>query len=155
MNVLLQVNGETADLDVSIDTSLLQVLRDRMGLTGTKEGCGVGECGACTVLVGGKPVMSCVTLAVRVSDPVETIEGVAAAEPDLCRWFADCAASQCGFCTPGQIVHAAALLRQGLPEMTEDLRREISGNICRCTGYQSIVEAIRATDTGSRSARSL
>jgi aerobic-type carbon monoxide dehydrogenase small subunit (CoxS/CutS family) len=124
---------------------LLDLLREQLGLTGTKEACGRGECGACTVLVDGKPALACITLARRVSGHVETIEGVADEAADLRASFADSAAFQCGFCTPGQVVRGVSLLRGGVPPDERQLREAISGNICRCTGYQGIVNAIRDT----------
>jgi aerobic-type carbon monoxide dehydrogenase small subunit (CoxS/CutS family) len=124
-------------------TRLLDVLRERAGLTGTKEGCGRGECGACTVLVDGRPVLSCILLAARVSGAVETVEGLAEESAPLRAAFARRAAFQCGFCTPGQIVRGTALLRRGLPATEAEVRTAMSGNICRCTGYQGIVDALR------------
>jgi aerobic-type carbon monoxide dehydrogenase small subunit (CoxS/CutS family) len=126
-------------------TRLLDVLRDQLGLTGTKEACARGECGACTVLVDGRPVLACITLACRVSGHVETIEGLAEEAADLRASFARRSAFQCGFCTPGQIVRGLSLLRGGLPTDDGRLREALSGNICRCTGYQGIVQAIRDT----------
>lgn len=126
-------------------TRLLDLLRNDLGLTGTKDACSRGECGACTVLVDGRPVLACLTLARRVDGQVETIEGVADEAADLRQAFAESAAFQCGFCTPGQIVRGVALLRAGLPADEGELRRSVSGNICRCTGYQAIVDSLRAT----------
>jgi aerobic-type carbon monoxide dehydrogenase small subunit (CoxS/CutS family) len=150
----LVVNGEEvlAGVEFGPDELLLDVLRDRLGLTGTKEGCGRGECGACTVLVQGAPVLSCITLASRVEGQVETVESVAEEAEDLAGAFADLGGFQCGFCTPGQIVRGQALLREGLPAADDDLRRAISGNICRCTGYNGIIDALRRTEF-ERSAR--
>jgi aerobic-type carbon monoxide dehydrogenase small subunit (CoxS/CutS family) len=125
---------------------LLDVLRDRFGLTGTKEACGRGECGACTVLVDGVPVLSCITLAARVTGEVATVEGLAEEASTLRAAFAECGAFQCGFCTPGQIVRGTALLRDGLPADDHELRREMSGNVCRCTGYAGIIDALRAAE---------
>src|SRR5262245_13498758 len=129
-------------MGVEPDERLLDVLRDRLGLLGTKEACGRGECGACTVLLKGRPVVSCLVLAARATD-VETIEGVREEASALRQAFADSGAFQCGFCTPGQIVRGVALLRQGLPADDQALRREMSGNICRCTGYAGIIAALR------------
>jgi aerobic-type carbon monoxide dehydrogenase small subunit (CoxS/CutS family) len=129
-------------------TRLIDVLREQVGLTGTKEGCGRGECGACTVLVDGRPVLSCIVLAARVSGAVETVEGLAEESTPLRAAFARRAAFQCGFCTPGQIVRGTALLRRGLPETEGELRTAISGNICRCTGYEGIVDALRDAAAG-------
>jgi aerobic-type carbon monoxide dehydrogenase small subunit (CoxS/CutS family) len=146
------VNGRPIEIGVEPDDRLLDVLRDRLGLLGTKESCGRGECGACTVLVRGRPVMSCLVLAAR-ADSVETIEGLRDEARALREAFADAGAFQCGFCTPGQIVRGIALLREGLPVDDQALRREISGNICRCTGYSGIVGALRLaehTRPGSR-----
>jgi aerobic-type carbon monoxide dehydrogenase small subunit (CoxS/CutS family) len=126
-------------------TLLIDVLRDGLGLTGTKEACGRGECGACTVLIDGRPVLACITLAARVTGAVHTIEGLAEECADLRAEFARASAFQCGFCTPGQLVRCTALLRAGLPPGDDILRQEISGNICRCTGYQGIVAALRRT----------
>ena len=141
----LRVNGQDVDVDVAPGDSLLHVLRDRLRLTGAKEACGRGECGACTVLVDGTPVMACVTLAMLVRGEVTTIEGLADEARDLREAFADAGAFQCGYCTPGQIVRATALLRQGMPVGEQAVRFEMSGNICRCTGYTQIVDAVLST----------
>ena len=139
----LVVNGKECVVEAGPLTTLLEVLRGELGLTGSKEACGRGECGACTVLLGGETVNACTTLARRVTSPVETIEGVAERERDLREAFADHGAFQCGFCTPGMVVRAAWLLRNfDGPWTRQDIRKELAGNICRCTGYQGIVDAI-------------
>ncbi len=125
------------------DLRLLDYLRDQCGLVGTKESCGRGECGACTVLVDGKAILSCITLASRVQGHVETIEGVAEESAELRESFARHGAFQCGFCTPGQIVRATAILRGGCPDTDVELRKAMNGNVCRCTGYNGIIAAIR------------
>jgi aerobic-type carbon monoxide dehydrogenase small subunit (CoxS/CutS family) len=141
----LVVNGRAAEVEIEPGDSLLDVLRDRLRLTGAKEACGRGECGACTVLVDGTPVMSCVTLAALVRGEVTTIEGLADEARDLREAFADAGAFQCGYCTPGQLVRATALLREGMPSGEHAVRVQMSGNICRCTGYTQIVDAVLAT----------
>jgi aerobic-type carbon monoxide dehydrogenase small subunit (CoxS/CutS family) len=141
----LTVNGRAPLVEFEPGDSLLDVLRDRLRLTGAKEACGRGECGACTVLVDGTPVMSCVMLASLARGEVTTIEGIADEARDLREAFADAGAFQCGFCTPGQIVRAAALLRD-VPDLDErTVRFQMSGNVCRCTGYTQIVDAVLTT----------
>jgi aerobic-type carbon monoxide dehydrogenase small subunit (CoxS/CutS family) len=144
----LIVNGEAHSLPGDVSMSLLYFLREHLRLTGTKEACGSGECGACTVLIDGKPQLACITLCARVRQPVTTIEGLGGEAADIARAFAEHGGFQCGFCTSGQIVHATAILREGLPptrkEAEAKLRHELSGNICRCTGYVGIVNAILA-----------
>ncbi len=125
------------------DLRLLDYLRQSLGLTGTKEACGRGECGACTVLIDGRPILSCITLAARVRGHVETVEGVAEESLALRQAFAAFGAFQCGFCTPGQVVRGIALIRDGVPRNDCDLRAAVSGNVCRCTGYDGILAAIR------------
>ena len=147
MKVRLTLNGAPAEVDAPPLARLLDVLRGPLGLTGTKEGCGEGECGACTVLVDGEPVLSCITLAVAVDGKeITTIEGVAGADGELDpiqEEFLSENAIQCGFCTPGMILVAKDLLRRN-PHPTEDeIRHHIKGNICRCTGYNGIVRAIQ------------
>ena len=142
------VNGRTHELLVEANLTLLELLRDHLGLTGTKQGCsGSGNCGACTVLVDGRPTLSCLTLAWTVRDtPILTIEGLATPEGlhPLQQAFLDCGAVQCGFCTPGMILSAKALLDEN-PDPTEaEVRAALAGNLCRCTGYVKIVEAVRA-----------
>ncbi len=143
------VNGVEHHLRVAPGASLLATLRETLGLTGAKEACGRGECGACTVLVDGRAMMSCILLIEEVRGPVTTIEGLALANTDLREAFADCGAFQCGFCTPGQIVRAAALLEEPWPrgeaEIESFVRAGMSGNICRCTGYTGIVDAVMKT----------
>jgi len=141
----LRVNGRDADVDVAPGDTLLHVLRDQLRLTGAKESCGRGECGACTVLVDGEPVMSCVSLASLVRGVVTTIEGIADEARDLREAFADAGAFQCGFCTPGQIVRAQALIRGGGVPDERTVREQMSGNVCRCTGYTQIVDAVLTT----------
>ncbi len=139
----LDVNGVRHEVSVPVASTLLEVVRGRLGLTGTKEACGRGECGACTMLVAGVPVMSCLLLAARVRGAVTTIEGLAEESADLRAVLGDTGGAQCGFCTPGQVVRAVALLREeGVLTDEADLRRRLSGNICRCTGYDGIMEAI-------------
>jgi aerobic-type carbon monoxide dehydrogenase small subunit (CoxS/CutS family) len=140
------VNGREREVRAPLDESLLAVLRGQLRLTGSKQGCGVGECGACTVLIGGQPRLACITLAGRVEGEVETVEGLLEESADLRAEFADAGAFQCGYCTPGYITTAVALLRSGLPADDSELRRLLSGNICRCTGYAGIVQAIRRVE---------
>lgn len=145
--IQLKINGETAEVVVEPKTTLLHVLREDLGLTGTKEGCGIGDCGACTVLLDGKPVASCLTLAVEVRDrEVLTIEGLSKDGElhPLQRAFIDHFAVQCGFCTPGMILSAKALLDKNPHPVEEEVRQALSGNLCRCTGYVKIVEAVLA-----------
>jgi aerobic-type carbon monoxide dehydrogenase small subunit (CoxS/CutS family) len=137
----LTINGGRYDLDVSAGMSLAELLRDEIGLTGTKTACGEGHCGACTVLVDGLPTLSCITLAQRVSGEVTTIEGLR--DHPMVGSFVRADAVQCGFCTPGQIVSAVALV-EATPAPTDDeIRHRMAGNICRCGTYPKIMEAIR------------
>jgi aerobic-type carbon monoxide dehydrogenase small subunit (CoxS/CutS family) len=134
------VNGGEIALDVPVGTTLAEFLRDEVGLTGTKIGCGEGHCGACTVLVDGVPKLSCITLAHTVEGEVTTIEGLR--DHPLVDAFVKADALQCGFCTPGQIVSAAALV-EAMPSPTrEQIRHHMAGNICRCGAYTNIEEAI-------------
>jgi aerobic-type carbon monoxide dehydrogenase small subunit (CoxS/CutS family) len=143
---MLQVNGESHLVSAPPATSLLEVLRDHIGLTGTKEACGRGECGTCTVLLNGQSILSCIATFDDIAGPISTIEGVADANSDLRAAFADFGAFQCGYCTPGQIVRAVALLNEQWPDDVQAIeafvRHAMSGNICRCTGYVGIVDAI-------------
>lgn len=146
------VNGESQEIRVTPNALLLNVLRDDLGLSGTKYGCGTGQCGSCTVLVDGDPVLSCLTLAVAVNGAnILTIEGLA--KPDgtldpVQEAFLDHSAFQCGFCTPGMVLMGKDLLHKNpLPQETE-IREHIKGNLCRCTGYNSIVKAIKSCSKG-------
>jgi len=145
--VTLRVNGETHELPIDVRRTLLEVLRDELNLTGTKEGCGTGDCGACTVLLDGIPTASCLTLAVEAQGKeISTIEGLARDGQlhPLQRAFIDRGAIQCGFCTPGTIMSAKALLDKNPQPSEAEVREAVSGNYCRCTGYTKIVEAILA-----------
>nr|WP_245293273.1 2Fe-2S iron-sulfur cluster-binding protein [Mongoliimonas terrestris] len=144
--VALTVNGKPERLEVDPRTTLLDALRDRLHLSGTKKGCGLGQCGACTVLVDGRRVVSCLTLAVMNDGAsVTTIEGLGT--PDALHpmqaAFVACDAFQCGYCTPGQILSAVALIDEGHAGSDEEIREHMSGNLCRCGAYANIVEAIR------------
>ncbi len=143
----LNVNGEKYSLSVAPNKTLLDVLRNQVGLTGTKYGCGTGECGACTVLVDGKPISSCLTLAVAMEGrSITTIEGIAQGVElhPIQEEFVKKSAIQCGYCIPGLILTAKALLDENPSPTREEIRQYIKGNICRCTGYVKIVEAIAA-----------
>ena len=139
------VNGETYELAVEPQTTLLEVLRDHLGLTGTKEACGTGECGSCTVLIEGKPILSCLALALDYPNKeITTIEGLSQGEKltPVQQAFVDCGAVQCGFCTPGMILSATALLKENPSPSEEEIRKALEGHLCRCTGYNKIVEAV-------------
>ena len=136
----LIVNGDEHALDAPIGTSLANVLRERLGLTGTKIACNEGHCGACTVMVDGTPVLSCITLAHAVDGDVTTIEGLR--EHRLVDAFVRADAVQCGFCTPGQVVSAAALVAANPEPSSDEIRHAMAGNICRCGTYPKIEEAI-------------
>ncbi len=139
------LNGEQVEADVAPNTLLLNLLREKFGLTGAKYGCGVGECGACTVLVDGEPVLSCLTLAVDVNGKrVDTIEGLGDEVTEtIRRALIEEAGVQCGFCTPGFITVARWLLENNPSPTTEEIKESIRGNLCRCTGYVNIIKAIR------------
>ncbi len=144
--VTLNVNGREYELAIAPERTLTQALRDDLGLLGTKEGCGVGDCGACTVIMDGKPVNSCLILGVQAAgSEITTIEGIAGAQGmhPIQQAFVELGAIQCGFCTPGMILSAKSLLDAN-PQPTEsEIREALSGNLCRCTGYQKIVEAVQ------------
>jgi carbon-monoxide dehydrogenase small subunit len=144
----LIVNGEERVLDAAGHATLLGVLRDELGLTGTKEGCNEGECGACTVLMDGMVVDSCLVMAhAAAGSEIRTVEGLAGADGTLSplqRAFVDAGSVQCGFCTPGFLVTLTALLEENPDPSEDEIRSAVSGNICRCTGYTQIVEAVRS-----------
>lgn len=144
--IKLTINGKLASINVEEDKTLLYLLREVMGLTGTKEGCGEGDCGACSVLLDGELVNSCLVLAIQADGKdVITIEGVGTEEHlhPIQQAFINVGAVQCGYCTPGMVLAAKALLDR-IPHPTEEeIRRGLSGNLCRCTGYQKIVDAVR------------
>lgn len=141
----LFVNGEEIFTEVAPNKTLLWLLREELGLTGTKEGCGAGECGACTVILNGKPVNSCLVMALEAMDgEILTIEGEAknGELSELQKAFIKQNALQCGFCTPGMIMSARALLNRNQSPTREDIKEAMQGNLCRCTGYETIIEAI-------------
>jgi 4-hydroxybenzoyl-CoA reductase subunit gamma len=143
----LDVNGRRRDVAAADNTLLIEVLRDTLGLTGTKQGCDGGECGACTVLVDDEPRLACITLAASVEGrKVETIEGLARAGRigALQRAFHERLGTQCGFCTPGMVMAAEALLRREPRPSEAQIREALAGNLCRCTGYVKIVESVQA-----------
>jgi carbon-monoxide dehydrogenase small subunit len=150
-SITLKVNGESYPLEVESRETLLQVLRDRLDLTGAKEGCGRGECGACNVLINGRPMNACLILAVAAQgQDIFTIEGLSDGEVlhPLQKSFLDHGAIQCGYCTPGIILTAKAFLDESPRPSEAEVRRALVGNFCRCTGYVKIVEAIMAASTG-------
>ena len=147
MSINFLLNGEKISLDVAPDRRAVDVLREDCGLTGTKEGCGAGECGACTILVDGESRLSCLMLAAQLAGrEVTTIEGMAGNDRlhPLQDAFIRHGAVQCGFCTPGMILSATALLSRNHQPTRADIRAGLSGNLCRCTGYQKIVDAVQA-----------
>jgi 4-hydroxybenzoyl-CoA reductase gamma subunit len=147
----LSVNGRAHDLAASDSALLLEVLRDELGLTGTKQGCDGGECGACTVLVDGEPRLACITLAASVEGrEIETVEGLVQGGrmSRLQRAFHEKLGAQCGFCTPGMIMAAEALLRRNPDPSEAQIREALSGNLCRCTGYVKIIESVQAAAEG-------
>jgi len=145
-NVNLKVNGEDYPVAIDVKDRLLDVIRDKIGLTGTKEGCGTGECGACTVLIDGIPINACLYLAVRAEGKdILTIEGLGdpAHLHPLQQAFIHTAAVQCGFCAPGMLLSAKALLDRNPDPSEQEIRQGIAGNLCRCTGYAKIIKAIQ------------
>jgi carbon-monoxide dehydrogenase small subunit len=142
------LNGEPVKVEVEPHLTLLQLLRDKLELTGTKEGCGMGECGACTVLLDGKTVNSCIFPALEIEGrKVTTIEGLTDVQGNLHpiqKAFIEWGAVQCGFCTPGMVLSAKALLDENPKPTEEEIRHGIAGNLCRCTGYLQIIQAIKA-----------
>jgi len=143
----VNVNDEIFDVEVEPHKMLLEVLREDLNLTGTKEGCGLGACGACTVLVEGAPALSCLTLTAEVEGKrITTIEGLAEdGQPHpIQRAFVDHYAMQCGFCTPGMIMSAKALLDKNQSPSREEIKEGLDGNLCRCTGYKKIIEAVQS-----------
>lgn len=145
MLLRLRVNGETREVATEVNKTLLEVLREDMNLTGTKHGCELGECGTCAVLVDGKPVLSCLTLGIEaLNTEVLTVEGMMhdGKPHPLQNAFADLGAAQCGYCIPGILLTAKALLEENPQPTRDEIRQALSGNLCRCTGYTKILQAV-------------
>ena len=143
--VTLRVNGEPRTAAVDAHHTLLEVLREDLGLTGTKHGCELGECGTCTVLIDGRPQLSCLVLPVQVAgSEITTVEGLGSTADlhPLQQAFLELGAAQCGYCTPGMLLAAMALLEQRPRPARDEIRQALAGNLCRCTGYSKIVEAV-------------
>lgn len=152
--ITINVNGQTHELLVKPSASLLDVIREDLGLTGAKEGCGVGECGACTVIMDGETVNACLILAVEANGrQVTTIEGLANGEElhPIQQAFVDVGGLQCGFCTPGMVLSTKALLDRNPNPSDDEIRKGLEGNFCRCTGYTKIIASVR--DAAERIAR--
>lgn len=153
--VSTRINGDTYEFLCAPDETLLEVLRNRLGLTGAKEGCGTGDCGACSVTLNGRLVCSCLVLGVEAEGAeITTIEGMAKGDElhPLQRHFIDHAALQCGICTPGILVAAKALLEKNPDPTDEEVRYWLAGNLCRCTGYDKIIRAVQAAAAEMRGA---
>jgi len=149
--IVLNVNDEDFEILIYPNKTLLEVLREELDLTGTKEGCGLGSCGACTVLIDGDPALSCLTLAIEAQNrAIVTIEGLAKDGQlhPLQRSFIEYGAIQCGFCTPGVILSAEALIREKKTISREEIQEGLSGNLCRCTGYNKIIRAVESVIRG-------
>jgi len=145
--IRLIVNRDPYEVMVKPSETLLYILREKLGLTGAKHGCDTGKCGSCTILIDGKPIRSCLTLAISARDrEITTIEGIAEGEElhPLQQAFIEHGALQCGFCTPGMIMFTKSFLEENPEPQEEEIRKALSGNICRCTGYVKIIEAIQA-----------
>jgi xanthine dehydrogenase YagT iron-sulfur-binding subunit len=145
IRVTLDVNGKKESLELDPRTTLLDTLREHLDLTGTKKGCDHGQCGACTVHISGRRVLSCLTLAASVREPVATIEGLARGDElhPMQQAFIEQDAFQCGYCTPGQIMSAVACIQEGHANSDAEIREYMSGNLCRCAAYPHIVTAIK------------
>ena len=147
------VNDNSYEVMIDPSTTLLEVLRDQLDLTGTKHGCGIGQCGACTVQVDGKPILACLTLAIAVREKnILTIEGLSKMNilHPIQKAFVDYGAIQCGFCTPGMIMAAKALLDKNPKPTREEVKIAVAGNLCRCTGYVKIIDAVLAASEAMR-----
>ena len=148
LNINLNINDKNYEVRVSPNDTLLELLRDVLDMTGTKESCGIGVCGSCTVQMDGKPVRSCLTLAIEAAGTnIKTVEGLAHEDElsPLQESFINHGAVQCGFCTPGMLVTADAFLRENPDPDEQSIRKALAGHICRCTGYQKIVQAVSHT----------